>query len=96
MDDYLFEWPSEDMDFWKINDKEMSVNIKWSRNCFEDYKKLANQFYECGYKTFLYIVKDEENDNEKPDMWFLAGIFLIRHSLELGLKALLCRVLCSK
>lgn len=96
MDDYLFEWPSEDMDFWKIIDKEMSVNIKWSRNCFEDYKKLAYQFYECGYKTFLYIVKDGKNDNEKPDMWFLVGIFLIRHSLELGLKALLCRVLCRK
>lgn len=39
MDDYLFEWPSENMDFWKINNEEMSVNIKWSRNCFEDYKK---------------------------------------------------------
>lgn len=50
--------------FWEINDEEMSVNIKWSRNCFEDYKKLAYQFYECGYKTFLYIVKDEGNDNE--------------------------------
>lgn len=31
MDDYLFEWPSENMDFWKINNEEMSVakvNIK--------------------------------------------------------------------
>ena len=40
------------MDFWKINNEEMSVIIKWTRNCFEDYKELAYQFYECGYKTF--------------------------------------------
>jgi hypothetical protein len=29
-------------------------------------------------------------------MWFLTGIFLIRHSIELGLKSLLCRVLSRK
>ena len=29
-------------------------------------------------------------------MWFLTGIFLVRHSIELGLKALLCRVLSRK
>lgn len=93
MDDYLFEWPSEDMDFWKINDEEMSVNIKWSRNCFEDYKKLAYQFYECGYKVIMAVIEEDEDDIVKLDKWFLAGIFLIRHSIELELKALFCRVL---
>lgn len=32
----------------------------------------------------------------KSDMWFLVGIFLIRHSIELGLKALLCRTLKNR
>lgn len=86
---------SADMDFWKINNEEMSVIIKWTRNCFEDYKELAYQFYECGYKTFEDVIKNGY-DNIKSDMWFLTGTFLIRHSLELGLKSLLCRVLSRK
>lgn len=93
MDDYLFEWPSEDMDFWKINNEEMSVNIKWSRNCFEDYKKLAYQFYECGYKVIMAVIEEDKDDIVKLDKWFLPGVFLIRHSIELELKALFCRVL---
>ena len=36
------------------------------------------------------------HDNVKSDMWFLTGIFLVRHSLELGLKALSCRVFSRK
>lgn len=37
-------------------------------------------------------LKQKINDNIKSDMWFLPGIFLIRQSIELGLKALLCRI----
>jgi|GEM_PF-328585 len=95
MSAFLWILPSADMDFWKINNEEMSVIIKWTRNCFEDYKELAYQFYECGYKTFEDVIKNGY-DNIKSDMWFLTGIFLIRHSLELGLKSLLCRVLSRK
>lgn len=91
----LWILPSADIDFWKINNEEMSVIIKWTRNCFEDYKELAYQFYECGYKTFEDVIKNGY-DNIKSDMWFLTGTFLIRHSLELGLKSLLCRVLSRK
>ncbi len=95
MSDDLWIWPSADMDFWKINNEEMSVNIKWSQNNFEDYKELAYQFYECGYKTFDDVI-ESGHDNVKSDMWFLTGIFLVRHSIELGLKSLLCRVLPRK
>lgn len=92
MSDSLCIWPSEDMDFWRINNEDESVNIKWSHNYFEDYKELAYQFYECGYKTFLDVI-ESGHDNLKSDMCFLTGIFLIRHSIELGLKSLLCRVI---
>lgn len=95
MNDSIWIWPSSDMDFWKIPNEAYSVTIKWSHNCFEDYKLLAYQFYECGYKTFEEVI-GSGHDNIKSDMWFLTGIFLVRHSLELGLKALLCRVLSRK
>ncbi len=87
--------PTEDMDFWKINGEKTAITIKWSKNCFEDYKELSYHFYECGYKTFIDVIESEHN-NVKSDMWFLTGIFLLRHSLELGLKSLLCRVLPQK
>lgn len=95
MNDSLWGWPSTDMDFCRINNEETSVNIKWSRNSFEDYRELSYQFYECGYKTFVDVI-ESGHDNVKSDMWFLTGIFLVRHSLELGLKSLLCRVLSRK
>ena len=84
-------WPSEDMDFWKIESDEDIVTVKWSHNYFEDYKILSYQFFECGNRTFDEVIEDV-NDNIKSDMWFLPGIFLIRQSIELGLKALLCRI----
>lgn len=87
--------PTEDMDFWKINGEKTAITIKWSKNCFEDYKELSYHFYECGYSTFIDVIESEHN-NVKSDMWFLTGIFLLRHSLELGLKSLLCRVLPRK
>lgn len=70
------------MDFWKIDNKETSVKIKWSHNFFEDYKTLSYQFYKCVYKTFEEVI-GSGHDNVKSDMWFLTGIFLVRHSIEL-------------
>lgn len=80
------------MDFWKIKNKGAEVAIKWSRDSFLDYKKLSYQFNDCGYKILEEVIQNGDN-TDKSDMWFLTGIFLIRHSLELGLKALLCRIL---
>lgn len=95
MNDSLLILPSEDMEFWKINDETRVINIKWSHNCFEDYKNLSYNYYECGYKTFEDVI-ESGHDNIKSDMWFLTAIFLIRQSIELGLKSLLCRVLPRK
>ena len=79
-------WPSSNMDFWKIENDEYKVRIKWSHNYFEDYKKLAYNFYICGYSTFCEVI-NSGHDNIKSDMWFLAGIFLLRQSIELGFNA---------
>ena len=95
MENELFLWSYKNMDFWKIENADNIVEIKWSHNCFEDYRKLAMDFYSCGYKTFEEVI-DSGHDNVKSDMWFLAGIFLLRQSIELGLKALICRICNNK
>ena len=95
MNDFVYILPKSDMNFWKINNENTSVRIKWTRNCFEDYKILAYRFFNCGNIVFEEVFNDSFN-NAKSDMWFLTGVFLVRHSFELGLKALLCRALPRK
>ena len=88
-------WPSSDIDFWKISNKDNCVTIKWSHDCFLDYRTLAYRFYLCGYETFAEVISSGHN-KVKSDMWFLTGIYLVRQSIELGLKALLAAVLPRK
>lgn len=90
-----FLWPYKDMNFWYVDNSDRVVNVTWSHNCFKDYKKLAWDFYICGCKTFEEVI-NSGHDNIKSDMWFLTGIFLIRQSIELGLKALICRICSNK
>lgn len=87
-------WPHENQSFWDITNLNYVVEIKWSQNPFEDYKKLANNYSQCGYLLFNEVI-GSGHDNNKSDMWFSVPIFLMRHSIELGLKSLICRV-CDK
>lgn len=48
MNDFVYILPKSDMNFWKINNENTSVRIKWTRNCFEDYKILAYRFFIVG------------------------------------------------
>ena len=90
MIDFDFAWPSDEMNFWNVSNEEYLVRVSWSKNHFENYKNLSYSYYQCGYKTILEIVQNSDN-NLKTDMWFLASIFLLRQSIELGLKAIICR-----
>lgn len=90
LENYMSICSVDDMDFWKIENEENKIIVEWSHNYFEDYKLLAYQFYECGCQTFKEVISSGHN-NVKSDTWFLTGIFLVRHSIELGLKSLLCR-----
>ncbi|AMJ41416.1 hypothetical protein [Anaerotignum propionicum] len=94
MDSEKWLWPSENMDFEKVDNAEYQVEVKWSKKPFWDYKNLSYQFYNCGFQVFNNVI-ESGHDNVKSDMWFLTGIFMIRQSMELGLKALLCRI-CTK
>ena len=87
----MWYWPEETMDFWKIDDSKNVISVRWSHDYFLDYKKMSEDFYHCGYETMRDIVESGHN-NLKTDQWFLVGIFLLRQSIELGLKALICRI----
>lgn len=91
MDASRWIWPEDNQSLWDIKDNEYVIEIKWSKIPFEDYKKLANQYAQCGHLIFEEVI-ESGHDNVKSDMWFLPGIYFMRQSIELGLKALVCRV----
>ena len=90
MDKFIEIWPSKNMKFDKIKNEEFKVTICWSHKFFEDYRKMSYDFFECGNRTFEEVINGDA-DNVKADGWFLAGVYLFRQSIELGLKALICR-----
>ena len=87
--------PEKEHSFLALRYPEYEVAIQWSKKPFEDYKSLAFDYACCGY-VLLKEILNEQSDNVKQDCWFFAAIYLTRHSLELGLKALHCRVQHSK
>lgn len=91
MNNVQWLWPSSDMDLKAIKNDEYRVTVKWTHKYYDDFKRLSYQFFECGQSIFNEVIKSGHN-NIKSDMWFLTGIFLLRQSIELGLKALLCRI----
>lgn len=94
MDSAMQIWPENFQSLWEIKYHEYVVEITWSKIPFEDYKSLAQEYAQCGYSIFEDVIESGHN-NVKSDMWFFSGIFLMRQSMELGLKALICRV-CSR
>lgn len=91
--DILF--PEKERSFLALRYPEYEVAVQWTKKPFEDYKSLAFDYARCGYALSREILNNQD-DNIKLDCWFLAAVYLIRHSLELGLKALHCRVQPSK
>lgn len=88
-------WPEDKQSLWDIKNQKHIVEIKWKENPFEDYEKLAREYAQSGYLIFEEVI-ESGHDNIKSDMWFLPGIYFMRHSIELGLKALICRVYNKK
>jgi hypothetical protein len=84
-------WPKDNQSLWNIKNQEYIVEIKWSKKPFEDYMRLAKEYAQFGYLIFKEVI-ESGHDNVKSDMWFLPGIYCMRQSMELGLKALICRV----
>jgi len=95
MDKARWLWPEDNHSLWNVKNQDFIVEIKWSKKPFEDYKKLAKEYAQCGYLIFKEVI-ESGHDNVKSDMWFLPGIYIMRQSIELGLKALICRVYDKK
>ena len=87
-------WPESYKSIWDIKYLDYVVEIRWSKNPFEDYKRLAQEHAQCGYLILKDVIESGHN-NVKSDMWFFSGIF---HGIawNFGLKALICRVCSNK
>ena len=84
-------WPKVGHSMMATSNPQQTLRIQWSKNYFDDYKKLASDYAMCGTVVFTEVISSG-HDNIKSDAWFLSGIYLLRHALELGLKALICRI----
>ncbi|WP_312101533.1 hypothetical protein [Pygmaiobacter massiliensis] len=83
-------WPDKQRSIYDINCSN-PIEIKWTKNIFLDYKSMSNQYKIIGHKVLKKVI-DSGHDNIKSDTWFLVGVYLMRQSLELGLKSLICRI----
>lgn len=90
-----FILPKEKHGFYDRHDDNYLVHIKWSKKIEEDYARLADNYFQCASKTYSNIVESGHN-NTKSDMWILPSIYMLRQSIELFIKALLCRSINSK
>lgn len=90
-----FILPKEKHSFYDRHDDNYLVHVRWSKKIEEDYAQLADNYFQCGYKTYSNIVENGHN-NTKSDMWILPSIYMLRQSIELFIKALLCRSIKSK
>ncbi len=91
MDSVKCLWPGENQSLWDIKSQDHIVEIKWTKVPFDDYMRLAKEYAQSGYLIFEEVIESGD-DNIRSDMWFMPGIFFMRQSIELGLKALICRV----
>lgn len=88
-------WPENEKSLWDIKNPDYIVEIKWTKVLFDDYMRLAKNYSQAGYLVLKEII-ESGHDNIKSDMWFMPGIYFMRQSFELGLKALICRVYSRK
>ncbi|ABS39522.1 hypothetical protein [Clostridium botulinum] len=88
-------WPKENHSFYDIEDTNFLVNVKWSKDHEKDYSELADVYFQCAYIICREVV-DSGHNNVKSDMWFLPSVYMFRQSMELAIKALICRTINSK
>lgn len=79
-------WADHELSIWNVVNDNLLENIKWNHVYWKDYLYLAAQYKQAGY-TVLNEVIQAGHDNLKDDTWFLTGIFMLRQSVELVIKA---------
>lgn len=88
-------WQQEKHSFYDIEDTNFLITIKWSKNHEKNYSELADDYFKCAYEICRDVVESGHN-NVKSDMWFLPSVYMFRQSIELAIKALICRTINSK
>ena len=84
-------YPKKDHSFYDLKNEESIVKISWSKDYEKDYSYLADNYLKCGYELCKEIVSSNTN-RVKSDMWFLPSVYILRQSIELALKALICKI----
>ncbi len=80
-EDALF-WPGDPVS----NMFSFNFIIIWSPDRKENYKRLGKYYYVCGHKILQKALSEEENFGFKEEI-VIAGLYLVRHSIELYLKS---------
>lgn len=88
-------WPKDNHHILDLIHTAYIVDVKWSKKPYNDYSHLSKCYYECGYIIFKDI-SENLNNHIKTDSWFFPAVFLMRQSIELGLKALICKIYKNK
>lgn len=83
-----FSWVSKNHSFFDIG-KNGTV-IKWSKKPYKDYQKMAKIYFQCAYEVCEEIINNPD-DNVKCDTWFFPAMYMFRQSLELMIKAMICK-----
>jgi len=90
-DEYI--WIKENHSFSDIFKR--STTIKWTEKPYIDFKSLSVAYFECARKICEEILENPD-DNSKCDTWFFPAVYMFRQSLELLLKALICKEINRK
>lgn len=90
-----YHWITQTGSFNKIQNDTYKLEIQWSKKVKDDLIKLSQHYFYSGYKICSEIVEGR-NNNEKNDMWFLPCVYLLRHSIELLIKAGLAKEINHK
>lgn len=81
-------WIEDSNDFFDINNPAEATTIIWENNAYDNFIFMAEAYFSCTHIVMSEII-ESGHDNTKSDMWFLAGMYLYRQSIELLCKALI-------
>lgn len=81
-------WINEDSDFYDITNEEEVFVVKWNKSFYDDFIMLAEAYFDAAHVLMEDIIKSG-HDNVKSDQWFLPGMYMYRHAIELLCKGLI-------
>lgn len=84
------EFPTEDMDTYRVINQGNLIKLGWSKDVHNDYYNLSCKYFKAGCRIVDEIESDY-TDHDKTDRWIFAAIALLRQASELISKALVIR-----